>query len=306
MAYKSSVKIPPVKTLLILLAYFLVASSALALVFLPGLRALAVAGLRKGSQRVSDCVRAWDEAGRRGLGQTGEGGREIAGAMARWLTSNLRRLALALCVLLVVPSLALLWQWWQGLETFDHTDVRMQNERVAELLAGERLVPPAPLPPAVFTTREVEQVRPAVRFASRDWALLDEEFAQRLLVVYRLMLEQHGYEMVLLEGYRSPQRQEQLAALGGQVTQAVAFRSYHQFGLAADSAFLRDGKIVISERDPWAMRGYELYGAVAQSVGLVWGGGWRSLKDFGHAELRRPGVLQRGGGEVEPKAGYVY
>ncbi len=34
------------------------------------------------------------------------------------------------------------------------------------------------------------------------------------------------------------------------------------------SAFKRDGKVVISERDPWAMRGYQLYGEVAESVGL--------------------------------------
>jgi hypothetical protein len=44
------------------------------------------------------------------------------------------------------------------------------------------------------------------------------------------------------------------------VTNAKAFQSYHQFGLAADCAFLRDGKLVISEKDPWAMRGYQFYG----------------------------------------------
>ena len=137
---------------------------------------------------------------------------------------------------LVLPLLAMGWRHWYQIETFDHTDVRIQDERIAALLAGERLTPPAPLPPEVFTTREVELARPMVRFASRDWALLDAEFAQRLLMVFRIMREQHGYEMVLIEGYRSPQRQEQLAAMGGHVTQAGAFRSYHQFGLAADSA----------------------------------------------------------------------
>ncbi|WP_369803336.1 M15 family metallopeptidase [Pseudorhodoferax sp. Leaf267] len=53
-----------------------------------------------------------------------------------------------------------------------------------------------------------------------------------------------------------------------------------------------DGRIVISEKDPRAARGYDLYGAVAQSAGLVWGGSWRSLKDLGHVELRRSGVLR--------------
>ena len=52
--------------------------------------------------------------------------------------------------------------------------------------------------------------------------------------------------------------------------------------------FLRDGKLVISEKDPWAMRGYELYGQVAESVGLTWGGRWKMM-DFGHTELRTAG-----------------
>jgi peptidoglycan L-alanyl-D-glutamate endopeptidase CwlK len=142
-------------------------------------------------------------------------------------------------------------------------------------------------------------------FASREWNLLDEVYRQRLLVVFKIMKEQYGYDLVLLEGYRSPERQERLAAMGGHVTKAGAFRSYHQYGLAADCAFLRQGKVVISERDPWAMRGYELYGQVAQSVGLTWGGSWRSIKDYGHTELRRPGVLgkaapQQGGDNTAP------
>jgi peptidoglycan L-alanyl-D-glutamate endopeptidase CwlK len=53
---------------------------------------------------------------------------------------------------------------------------------------------------------------------------------------------------------------------------------------------MRDNKIVISERDPWAMRGYQLYGQVAESVGLRWGGRWKML-DLGHVELARKGVL---------------
>ena len=59
-----------------------------------------------------------------------------------------------------------------------------------------------------------------------------------------------------------------------------------------DVAFLRDGRIVISEADPWARRGYELYGAAAESLGLHWGGRWRTLLDYGHVELRREGALR--------------
>jgi peptidoglycan LD-endopeptidase CwlK len=91
---------------------------------------------------------------------------------------------------------------------------------------------------------------------------------------------------VLLEGYRSPERQNELAQMGSNVTRTGAWQSYHQYGLAADSAFMRGGKIVISERDPWAMEGYVLYGQVAKRVGLTWGGHWQNA-DLGHIELRK-------------------
>lgn len=158
------------------------------------------------------------------------------------------------------------------------------NLQVTQLLDGEHLVPPQPLPPAAFTTAEVALVRPMLAGASRDWTLLQDDFSHRLLQVFRTMREQYGYEMALLEGYRSPQRQDQMAAAGPQVTGARAYQSYHQYGQAADCAFVRDGKLVISERDPWAMRGYRLYGETAEAAGLRWGGRW-TMMDFGHVEL---------------------
>ena len=163
---------------------------------------------------------------------------------------------------------------------------------VAALLEGEYLTPPLSLPPELFTTREVVTVRPALATASRAWELLDDAFIQKLLQVYRSMRDQYGYEMVLLEGYRSPERQDELAAAGSHVTNAAAWQSYHQYGLAADSAFLKDGRVVISERDPWAMRGYQLFGEVAAAAGLTWGGNW-TMADLGHVEWRKAGVRTR-------------
>lgn len=163
---------------------------------------------------------------------------------------------------------------------------------ILALLKGEQLVPPAPLPPEVFVTREIEVLRPALGSASRDWNRLDVDFRQRLLAVFQVM-RQYGYEVALLEGYRSPERQDYLATLGANVTNAAAFQSYHQFGLAADCAFFLNGRIIIDEKDPWAMRGYKLYGQAAEAAGLTWGGHWKMM-DFGHVELRRPGTLARG------------
>ncbi|QGZ66447.1 M15 family metallopeptidase [Paraburkholderia acidisoli] len=192
------------------------------------------------------------------------------------------------CILATPPLIAITLR---GHQLFQYDDTaRVPDEKIAALLNGEQLVPPPPLPPEVFATREVEQIRPALRDASRDWNLLDADFRTRLLLVYKIMREQYGYEMALLEGYRSPERQNRLAQMGGNVTNAAAFQSYHQYGLAADNAFLRDGKLVISEKDPWAMRGYQLYGQVAEQVGLTWGGRWK-LMDLGHVEYHKPGFV---------------
>lgn len=203
-----------------------------------------------------------------------------------------RWLALAAAALLGLPPL-LAWYASDGsmLGGYDD-DGRVANFQVSELLRGEQLVPPPTPPLPVFVTHDVSLLRPLLGPASRNWQMLDGAFAQRLLLVFKIMREKHGYEMALLEGYRSPERQNLLAAAGPGVSNARAFQSYHQFGLAADCAFFRDGKLLISEKDPWAMRGYRLYGEVAESLGLQWGGRW-TMMDFGHTELRLPGRLKK-------------
>ena len=279
--------------------YFLLVCALLALLFLPSVRAwsrtrardLLARGRSASRLAVGVGQQRWDRANRSVV---------VAGADARsWTARNARLLAFTAVVLLIPPLLAFALRGCIDLNGFDHTSAREMNAQVASLLRGEQLVPPPPLPPELFMTAEVERARPLIRFASRKWELLDEEFRKRLLIAYKLMRETHGYEMVLLEGYRSPARQAQLAGLGGQVTRARPYESYHQYGLAADSAFRRAGQIVIQETDPWALRGYELFGDAARSLGLEWGGGW-SLKDFGHVELRRPGTLKNKGDNGTP------
>lgn len=198
-------------------------------------------------------------------------------------------LASIACVVIILPVI-LVFIFRDDIFVGNIADAPRQDDAViASLLAGERLVPPPPVPPEAFTTAEVVAVRPSLVSASRDWSLLNPNFEQRLLHVFQRMHEQ-GYDLVLLEGYRSPERQDALAAQGSNVTNARAFQSYHQFGLAADCAFMREGKVVISERDPWAMRGYELYGQEAEAVGLVWGGRWKMM-DLGHVELHIPHAI---------------
>lgn len=199
----------------------------------------------------------------------------------------------ALLILMLPVVTILLLRRDVALEGFDANQRQRSSVLIEELLRGERLIPPPAPPMEVFLAPEVEAAVPMVATADRKWSQLDPEFTQRMLAVFQVMKVEYGYEMVLIEGYRSPQRQNQLAAKGSHVTLATAGRSWHQYGLAADCAFLRNGKIVISERDPWAMRGYQLYGQVAKQAGMVWGGDWKSIKDLMHVELRRPGVMRR-------------
>ncbi|MED5618028.1 M15 family metallopeptidase [Ideonella sp. BN130291] len=278
---------------LVLVAYLLLFTAAVALLVLPAWRR----GVLGWTQRqVSGCWQAaCDAGGVLGAAATGLQGllRRMAHSLAKWGTREWA-IAGALLTALAAPSILALWlgtdRWLQG---YDEATQRRIDPHIATLLQGEQLVPPSPLPPEVFSTREVEAERPLLASASREWSALDADFRQRLLLVFKLMREKHGYELALLEGYRSPERQELLRSRGAHVTQAGAFQSYHQFGLAADCAFYRDGKLVISEKDPWAKRGYELMGEVAESVGLGWGGRWTSIVDLGHLELRRPGVIGR-------------
>lgn len=203
-----------------------------------------------------------------------------------------RRYLIAAGTIVLIPVLvAFLFRSQVEIAGFSDIDTH-EIPVVSALLQGEQLVPPPPLPPETFLTVEVQAERPEIQYASRDWALLDADFRQRLLLSFRIMEREHGYQMVMLEGYRSPDRQDKLAQMGSSVTNAKAYQSYHQYGLAADSAFMRNGKIVITEKDAWAMQGYKLYGQVAESVGLKWGGRWK-LMDLGHVELPVKGVLGR-------------
>lgn len=267
----------------IVVVYFVGACTLAALLLLPSFREGMMERIAQWGRRLAGVHRSAQRAATRNARH----GYAQATTGTRWIQRNAIPLSIALALLALPPLVVFSLRALHTLDVYDDSTTAQVDSVVATLLQGEQLVPPPPLPPEVFTTAEVEQVRPRLATADRRWDLLDADFRQRLLLAYRLMRDEHGYEMALIEGYRSPERQTLLASLGAHVTNAAAWQSYHQHGLAADSAFLRAGKLVISERDPWAAKGYELYGEVAQRVGLTWGGRWQNA-DLGHVELRKP------------------
>ncbi|MBW8829396.1 MAG: M15 family metallopeptidase [Burkholderiales bacterium] len=272
--------------LVVLVAYFAIVCLLAGLMLLPTFRrrtATAFASALRNAAKVGhDANDLLEQRARERAGQAGT----FLRTGARLLRDCRAHALIGLALLALPPLLVFSVRDFRSLDAFtDEVTPSISGGVVSALLEGEQLVPPPPLPPEVFMTPEVERLRPQLSNADRRWDLMDREFRQRLLLVYKVMRDEHGYDMVLLEGYRSPERQALLAKMGTNVTNAGAWQSYHQYGLAADSAFLRDGKLVISERDPWAMKGYELYGEAAQRAGLTWGGRWQNM-DFGHVELR--------------------
>ncbi|MCO7397981.1 M15 family metallopeptidase [Stenotrophomonas maltophilia] len=212
------------------------------------------------------------------------GVREEVGAVHGALRRHWLILVVAAALLLIPPTVIFVTRQTVVLEDFRGDDLAESSSMVAQLLRGERLTPPPPPPPEVFTTAEVRRLRPEIVTADRKWDQIDPDLQQRVLAIYEVMRRQYGYEMVLIEGYRSPQRQAELMA-GGKATRAGAWQSCHQYGLGVDSAPIRDGKLQWDMEDPWTRRGYFLYGELAEQAGLDWGGNWRSIKDYVHVEM---------------------
>lgn len=275
------------------MAVFFVVTVLIAwLAIFPAARDGVLEGADRWRARLLAVVVRWQgSAGARAAGSSRTLGRGV-GWMGRLLRRRRWLLVATIAVLLVPPLLILQTRRQLSWDDFGGGGFAADSH-VVELLRGERLAPPPELPPAVFLAAEASPMRGAavvapqqISSADRKWARISPDFQQRVLAIYRVMREEHGYEMVLVEGYRSAERQAALAAKGGAVTLAGAGQSCHQYGLAIDSALYRDGKLQWDMEDAWTRRGYFLYGELAVEAGLEWGGNWRSIKDYVHLEMK--------------------
>ncbi|RDH97011.1 M15 family metallopeptidase [Caldimonas thermodepolymerans] len=126
----------------------------------------------------------------------------------------------------------------------------------------------------------------------------------------RLLLERcaaAGYDVFLTQTFRSTEYQNMLYAQGRtqaqlnaaglghvmaepskpRVTNARGGSSEHNATLngipasrAFDIAFMRDGKASWADSEPW-----DKVGAIGRSLGLEWGGDWKTFKDRPHFQL---------------------
>lgn len=112
-------------------------------------------------------------------------------------------------------------------------------------------------------------------------------------------MELLGFPMMVTEGVRTQERQQELYAQGrtapGKIVtylDGTVRKSNHQakadgFGHAVDCCFLVDidgdgpDDPSWSQSHPWA-----LFGAMAVALGLIWGGNWKTLVDKPHIEMK--------------------
>src|SRR5205085_10929340 len=99
------------------------------------------------------------------------------------------------------------------------------------------------------------------------------------------MAAETGITIKIISGLRTYEEQDALFAQGrttpgDRVTNARGGFSNHNFGLAFDVGIFEDGKYVEESPD------YKTVGQIGKSLGLAWGGDWKSIQDEPHFELR--------------------
>jgi len=139
-----------------------------------------------------------------------------------------------------------------------------KNRRTVERRAAR---PAAAAAPEVFATQEVQQVRPALKDAKSRLEPLDADsdaFIARVQNDARAIRLRNGFaDRLSQSGAAKP------AGANGGSNQCGRVSELHHTDLRQTTASLRDGKLVISEKNSWAMRGYQLYGQCAEQVACL-------------------------------------
>lgn len=112
-------------------------------------------------------------------------------------------------------------------------------------------------------------------------------------------MELLGFPMMVTEGLRTAERQQELYAQGRTTPGKIVTyldgkvrKSNHQakpdgFGHAVDCCFLVDIDGDGPDDPSWApSHPWELFGAMAVALGLTWGGNWKTLVDKPHVEMK--------------------
>lgn len=98
--------------------------------------------------------------------------------------------------------------------------------------------------------------------------------AQKLLNAARTA----GLRVMLFSGYRSFEQQQSIFNKRDGATNARGGFSWHNYGLAVDIVFMDDrGNPSWGAKHPWRK-----LGEIGESIGLEWGGRWKTIVDLAH------------------------
>lgn len=99
--------------------------------------------------------------------------------------------------------------------------------------------------------------------------------------IYKLidLCQKKGIELAVVESYRTKAKQAEYYSMGKKYTQSRGGKSKHQYGLAVDVVPIVKGEPKWDDKALWRR-----IGMTGESLGLRWGGRWRSIYDPAHFE----------------------
>jgi D-alanyl-D-alanine carboxypeptidase len=103
-------------------------------------------------------------------------------------------------------------------------------------------------------------------------------FRDKVIELIRLC-RRRGIELRIVESFRTRAKQAEYYSMGKKYTRSQGGISRHQYGLAVDLVPIINGEPGWDNKNLW-----KKIGLVGESLGLRWGGRWRSLYDPAHFE----------------------
>lgn len=118
--------------------------------------------------------------------------------------------------------------------------------------------------------------KPVIASDLAKWNLKPK--VSRLAADFLNKAKEKGFSIAITEGFRSFERQTQLYNQVPKITNAKAGMSFHNYGLAFDICFIKDGKATY-------VGDWEGIGKVGEECGLEWGGSWGNIGTSNESEV---------------------
>lgn len=120
---------------------------------------------------------------------------------------------------------------------------------------------------------------------------------RELLFAWLKRVEEAGFEAVVVETFRTMERQQYLYEYG----RSKVLLSWHNLRRAWDAYPRIDGRLCFIY-DGVGRDAFNAMGEAAHALGIEWGGDWKTLKDFGHFQVT-DGMSIREAAELEKEIG---